>query len=227
MSSRSVRILLSMILMTAFQAFTALAADKPAAVLHSSGTTTVNGSEAATTAALFDGDNIRTITGIVTISAPGSTVLVPPSSALVLNGNVLNLSSGIASISTTTGMTAQADAFTIAPATGGTAKFDVKRSGALLEIRATKGALTINSGTKTLAVAEGQTAALDASSGGSSAGLVSPSSSATKMLAGSASSIFSLDKTLADDPSNLNYCGQAICQHLKDISGFKACKCLK
>ena len=147
-------ILLSAVFLACFQ-LTALAIDKPAAVLHSSGDTTVNGTAAATTTALFNGDDIHTVNGVVTISAPGSTVMVPSSSELVLSENVVNLSSGMASINTTKGMTAQADTFSIAPATG-TAKFDVKRSGDLLEIHATSGALTVNSANGKLDVAQGQ-----------------------------------------------------------------------
>ncbi len=227
MNSRSGRILLSLVLVTAFQAFTLIAADKPAAVLHSSGTTTVNGSEAATTAAVFDGDNIQAITGIVTISAPGSTVLIPSNSELVLKENAVNLSSGAASINTTKGMGAQADAFMIAPATAGSARFDVRRSGNLVEIHATSGNLTINSASKTLGVAEGQTASLDTGTGQLSTGFVRASSSAPGTVASSNSQFVSLDRAIADDSSNVPYCKTAVCHHRPNVSGIEPCRCLK
>lgn len=219
-----VRIMLGLLLATVCQTHWLVAVDKPTAVLHSSGTAAVNGSDAAATTALFDGDSIQTISGVMTISAPGSTVVVPSSSELVLKENAVQLSSGVASINTTKGMSAQTDAYIIAPATAGTAKFDVKRSGSLIEIHATSGALTVNSSDKTISIAEGQTASLKAGTGVLSAGLLN-ASGAPQSLASSGSSVFDLDKALADDPSKVKYCATAICHTLHHVSNTKPCKC--
>ena len=218
------RIMLGLLLAAVCQTQCLAAADKPAAVVHSSGTAAVNGSDAAATTAVFVGDTIQTKSGVMTISAPGSTVIVPSSSELVLQQNAVQLSSGVASINTTKGMSAQTDALTIAPATAGTAKYDVKRSGSVVEIHASSGALTVNSSDQTIRIAEGQTAALNTGTGLLSAGM-SNASHAPQSLASSGSSIFDLDKTRQTDPTDVKYCATAICHKLHHISNTVACKC--
>ncbi len=138
-----------------------------AAVLRSSGAVAVNGSVAPTTTALFKGDKVETAAGgVVTISSPGSTVLIPSNSQMVFNGGVLDLTAGTASISTTKGMAAQMDKYLIAPATSGAAKFEIKKTGSSVLIHASSGVLAVSArGGNTFTLAEGATATLDLGTG--------------------------------------------------------------
>ena len=132
-----------------------------AAVLRSSGAVAVNGSVAPTTTALFKGDKVETAAGgVVTISSPGSTVLIPSNSQMVFNGGVLDLTAGTASISTTKGMAAQMDKYLIAPATSGAAKFEIKKTGSSVLIHASSGVLAVSAPGNTFTLAEGATATL-------------------------------------------------------------------
>jgi hypothetical protein len=223
MKRYGVHILSSLVVIAASQLFSVYAADKPTALLHSSGTTMVNGSGTNTTA-LFDGDEIQTLSGLVTISSPGSTVLVPSNSRVMYKQNVVNLSGGIASINTTNGMGAQAEGFLIAPANGSTAKFDVKRSGTLVQVHSISGTLKVNSLGTTLAIVEGQTATLDPANGPLKSGLVG-SGSASFLDGSSSSSLFNLNQTLSNDAGKLPYCSTIVCQSRSHVSKIKACKC--
>jgi hypothetical protein len=123
----------------------AFGGSRDTAVLRSSGAVAVNGSVAPTTTALFNGDKVQTAAGgVVTISSPGSTVLIPSNSQMVFNGGVLDLTAGTASISTTKDMAAQMDKYLIAPATSGTAKFEIKKTGSSVLIHASSGVLTVS-----------------------------------------------------------------------------------
>lgn len=197
-----------------------------AAVLHSSGAVVVNGSAAPTTTALFRGDKVQTADGgVVTISSPGSTVLVPSNSQMVFNGGVLDLTSGSASVSTTKGMTAQADKYLIAPATGGTAKFEIKKTGSSVLIHASSGVLNVSSPGGTFTLAEGTTATLDSgrnASKGTSLNAAAPDPYSAQ----SKASFFSVEHTLSE-PSNdgVPFCTTALCTTPPSVSGRKPCRC--
>src|SRR5664279_3797093 len=121
MKTRSSRTVICLVALLGLSAL-AFAGSNEAAVLTSSGVVAVNGNGIPTTTALFRGDKVQTAEGaVVTISSPGSSVLMPANSQLVFNGGILDLTSGSASISTTKGMTARADKYQIAPANSGTA----------------------------------------------------------------------------------------------------------
>jgi hypothetical protein len=201
------------------------AVDRPLGVLHASGATMVNGSASASTTAVFNGDAVQTISGVVTISSPGSTVLVPSSSELKLLENSVKLGSGTVSINTTKGMAAQADALTIAPRLGGTAKFDVKRSGDLVTIHATSGVLSVNTASSAFSVPEGQTASFHVGDGTPSSAIAELNTHSNGS-AGDNGSLFNLDKELSSGAGKENPCGSLICHYRRDVSGFKPCKCI-
>src|SRR5208283_5940782 len=153
MKAHCLRILVCLAAITSLSAL-AFAGSGDAAVLRSSGAVVVNGSAAPITTALFRGDKVQTADGgVVTISSPGSTILIPSNSQMVFNGGVLDLTAGTASISTTKGMTAHMDTYMVAPATGGTAKFEIKKTGNAMLVHASSGVLTVSSPGNTFTLA--------------------------------------------------------------------------
>jgi len=149
-------------------------------------------------------------------------VLVPPSSKLTFKEDVVNLNAGTASINTTSGMSAQAESYKITPANSGAAKFDVNRSDSLIQVHATKGALTVRSSSGVLSVPEGQTAILNVQNG-SSAQSDNANTSKSKAVA----PVFNLQQALTDDPSTLGYCSHVICSTGNHVSGIHPCKCVR
>jgi hypothetical protein len=196
------------------------------AVLRSSGPVIVNDGAAPTTTALFRGDKVQTANGgVVTISSPGSTVLIPSNSRMVFNGGVLDLTAGTASISTTKGMAAQADKYLIAPATSGTARFEIKKSGSSVLIHASSGVLNVSTPGNTFTLAEGATATLDSGTGTSKA---ASHNIAARGVYGAQStrSFFNLEGALSDpsDP-NIPFCPTAVCRVPPSVSGHSPCRC--
>lgn len=204
---------LSLLALTLFVTMVSLlAASDGAAVLNSSGAVVVNGSDAPKTTALFKGDTVRTPGGaLVTISSPGSTVLLPQNSQVIFQGNALGLEEGTASVSTSTGMTIQASQYSIAPATGGTAKYEIRRSGNSVLVHASSGALTVHESGKTISVAQGATVTL--------------SSGATPAPAASQGSFFKLNKALSNEEEVPICSNVGFCVNSASVSGLKPCKC--
>ena len=198
-----------------------------AAVLHSSGAVVVNGSVAPTTTALFRGDKVQTADGaVVTISSPGSTVLIPSNSQMVFNGGVLDLTAGTASISTTKGMAAHTDKYTVAPATNGTAKFEVKKTGSLVLIHSSSGVLNVSGLGKTFTLAEGTTRTLDSGTG--TANTAPPTAAGPGLYsARSSTSFFNLEGALSNpSDSDLPWCSHVkLCFIPPSTSGYHPCRC--
>ena len=221
--SRSFVCLVAMLCLPAL----AFGGSRDTAVLRSSGAVAVNGSVAPTTTALFNGDKVQTAAGgVVTISSPGSTVLIPSNSQMVFNGGVLDLTAGTASISTTKGMAAQMDKYLIAPATSGTAKFEIKKTGSSVLIHASSGALTVSAAGSTFALAEGATATLDSGTGTATA--ASHNAAAPGVYgAQSTKSFFSVEDALADPlGSNVPFCSDIeLCHRPPSASPHHPCRC--
>ncbi len=220
--SRGLVCLVTVLILTAL----AFGGSSDSAVLHSSGAVVVNGAGAPTTTALFRGDKVQTADGaVVTISSPGSTVLVPANSQMTFNGSVLDLTSGSASVSTTKGMTAQADKYLIAPA-GGTAKFEIKKAGSSVLVHASSGVLNVSSPSGTFTLAEGRTATLDS---GTSASKVASLSAAAPGVNGAQSntSFFNVEHTLSEPSNNdIPWCTNVgLCVRPPNVSGHKPCRC--
>ena len=220
MKSPDTRSLLSLFFLLFLSACVVLAGDEPAGVMRSNGTVLVNGSGSTTTAVLFNGDSVQTTEGaLVTISSPGSSVLVPPNSHVVFNGSVLHLDTGTASISTTKGMAAQAGQYTISPATGGTAKFQISTEGNALVVRSASGTLNVTSANRAFAVAEGATATLETGTATVS------NTSGTRSQAANVSPL--LTDSLADFGSpSVPFCPNFLyCHNRTHVSGIAPCKC--
>lgn len=203
----------------------AFGASNDVAVMRSSGAVALNGNGTPTTTALFKGDKIVTADGaVVTISSPGSTVLIPANSQMVFNGGVLDLTAGTASISTTKGMAAHTDKYTVAPATSGTAKFEVKKTGSLVLIHASSGVLNVSAPGNTFTLAEGATATLDSGTGTFKTALHNAAAPGVYGVQSNAS-FFSLERALSDpSASDLPWCPNALgC--FASASGHKPCRC--
>jgi hypothetical protein len=205
----------------------AFGASNDVAVMSSSGAVALNGGVTPTTTALFKGDKIMTADGaVVTISSPGSTVLIPSNSQMVFNGGVLDLTAGTASISTTKGMTAQADKYLIAPATGGTAKFEIKKTGSSVLIHASRGVLNVSALGKTFTLAEGATVTLDSETW--TAKTASGSAAAPGVYGvQSNASFFSLEGALSDPAdSGIPWCENTLlCHRPPSVSHHRPCRC--
>ena len=205
----------------------AFGASNDVAVMNSSGAVALNGGVTPTTTALFKGDKVVTADGaVVTISSPGSTVLIPSNSQMVFNGGVLDLTTGTASISTTKGMTAQADKYLIAPATGGTAKFEIKKTGSSVLIHATSGVLNVSAPGNNFTLAEGATATLDSGTGTYKTASHNAAAPGVYGVQSNAS-FFSLEGALSDpSASDLPWCKNVkLCFIPPSISGYHPCRC--
>src|ERR1022692_4945400 len=205
----------------------AFGASNDVAVMNSSGAVALNGGVTPTTTALFKGDKVVTADGaVVTISSPGSTVLIPSNSQMVFNGGVLDLTTGTASISTTKGMTAQADKYLIAPATSGAAKFEIKKTGSSVLIHASSGVLAVSAPGNTFTLAEGATATLDSGTGTVTAALHNPAAPGVYG-AQSTKSFFSVEDALADPlGSNIPFCSDIeLCHRPPSASPHHPCRC--
>lgn len=204
----------------------AFGASNDVAVMNSSGAVALNGNVTPTTTALFRGDRVVTADGaVVTISSPGSTVLIPSNSQMVFNGGVLDLTAGTASISTTKGMAAHTDQYTVAPATSGTAKFEVKKTGSSVLIHASRGVLNVSTPGKTFTLAEGATVTLDSGTG--MARTASHSATAQGLYsAQSSTSFFNLEGALADPGPDIPWCSNVkLCIIPPSTSGYHPCRC--
>jgi hypothetical protein len=205
----------------------AFGASNDVAVMNSSGAVALNGGVTPTTTALFKGDKVVTADGaVVTISSPGSTVLIPSNSQMVFNGGVLDLTTGTASISTTKGMAAHTDKYTVAPATNGTAKFEVKKTGSLVLIHSSGGVLNVSGLGKTFTLAEGTTLTLDSGTG--TANTAPPTAAGPGLYsARSSTSFFNLEGALSNpSASDLPWCSNVrLCFIPPSASGYHPCRC--
>lgn len=202
-------------------------ASSDTAVMSSSGAVALNGKVTPVTTALFKGDKVVTADGaVVTITSPGSTVLIPSNSQMVFNGGVLDLTAGTASISTTKGMAAQTDKYRVAPAASGTANFEIKKTGNSLLIHASRGVLSVSGLGKTFTLAEGMTVTLDSGVGAANAasyGAASPGLYGAE----SSKSFVNLEGALAGPPQDdLPWCSHvSLCHVPPSISGYHPCRC--
>lgn len=192
------------------------------ALLRANGGVVVNGIVSPTTTALFTGDKVQTADGgSVTIVSPGSMVLAPQNSEMVFNGGVLDLAEGTASISTTQGMTARVDKYMVSPATGGTARFEIKKTGGSILVRASSGSLTVAAPGHTFTLAEGATATFDSGANASKATTLN-AAPLSSYVSSSATSFFNPEAVVF--PDKKKWCVTA---RECEISPNKRCKCYK
>jgi hypothetical protein len=134
-----------------------MAADISSGMLYARGAVTLNGSKAPASSAVFAGDTLRTgDDASANISARGSRVLLAANSAAVLGDNALELTSGSALVTTSTGMTAAVRDLTVGPAKDETARFYIEQAEGRIKIAALEGGLAIRNGSETTTLAAGR-----------------------------------------------------------------------
>jgi hypothetical protein len=133
------------------------AADRPAAMLYSHGTASLNGHSIARSSAIFFGDQVQTnADSAANINASGSIVLVLNDSLVQYQDDAVELEHGGISVSTSKLLATRAGDITVSPAASVWTEFEVRDVDGKVLIAARKGDLTISdeSGTATLAQGE-------------------------------------------------------------------------
>ncbi|MDP9162299.1 MAG: hypothetical protein M3O09_18990 [Acidobacteriota bacterium] len=148
---------ISVVLLISFAIIGADGTTRPAAVLHATGKVQVNHAGSRSVTTLFPGDSVQTDGySVANIIAGGSSVLVPPSGSVIFMGNTVELMQGQMTISTSAGMSAIANGFTISPISKQQSKFDVTENEDTVVIASRQGSLSVNDGQQTSTVSEGQ-----------------------------------------------------------------------
>lgn len=151
------------ILMIATLPLATVMAEVPGAMAYVQGKAKVNGRILANSAAVFPGDAIQTAAGsTVSLVLKGSSVLVPEESTVTYREKEVLLTSGKAQVRTAGNMSARVAAFSVTPAAGKPAMFEVARRGSEVRISAVSGALSISDGKATTLLESGQTITLAA-----------------------------------------------------------------
>jgi ferric-dicitrate binding protein FerR (iron transport regulator) len=139
-------------------ATSALMADSNAAMLRTAGVVTVNGKGTSNSAAVFAGDIIRAAdNSSFVITSSGSMVAVPSSSAITYRGNAVELDSGAVEVTTSNGLIARADNFTVTPASSGSVKYQVSRFDRNIVVAAKQGSVFVSDGSQRKLLTEGNT----------------------------------------------------------------------
>jgi hypothetical protein len=131
-----------------------IAADQPATMLYSHGTTLLKGNTIARSSAIFSGDLVQTNSdSVANINATGSSVLVLNESLVQYEGSTLKLEHGGVSVSTSKLLATRAGGVTVSPASGAGTEFEVRGVHGRVQIAARTGDVTISheKGTTTLA----------------------------------------------------------------------------
>jgi hypothetical protein len=133
------------------------AADQPAAMLYSHGTSLLNGDSVARSSAIFSGDLVQTnADSVANINATGSTLLILNDSLIKYQGNAVELEHGGVTISTSKSMATRAGDVTVSPAASVWTEFEVRDVDGTVQIAARKGDLTISDDAGTTTLAQGQ-----------------------------------------------------------------------
>jgi hypothetical protein len=140
------------------------AADSGAAMLYSNGTAWLNGSSLPKSSAIFSGDLVQTPAGSVAkINASGSSLTVLADSLVQFEGNAVKLEHGGVAVSTSKAMATRTGDVIVTPAANVWTQFDVTNLDGKVQIAARKGDLTIDDGTGTTTLAQGQQTTVDQS----------------------------------------------------------------
>jgi hypothetical protein len=133
------------------------AADTGAAMLYAKGTAWLNGGTVPNSSAVFPGDLVQTKTGsMADINAAGSSVMILPDSVVKFEGDSVAIDHGSVSVTTAKGLSTRAENFTITPLSRGSAQFDVSNVDGKVLILARKGDVSINDGSETTTLSQGQ-----------------------------------------------------------------------
>jgi len=133
------------------------AADSGAAMLYGNGPTWLNGSSLPKSSAVFSGDLVQTAPGSVAkINASGSSLMVLSDSLVQYEGSAVKLDHGSVTVSTSKAMATRAGDVAVTPTADVWTQFDVTKVDGKVQIVARKGDLTVDDGTQTTTLAQGQ-----------------------------------------------------------------------
>jgi hypothetical protein len=133
-------------------------ADRPSAMLTTSGTVRVNGTVLPQSTSVFTGDVIDTAPESVgSLSRNGTSVVVDPDSSVQYQDDSVSVLKGMARVQTSKGMAARAGRISVIPASSD-ALFDVRTDGKTALIASREGALTLTDGTDSFTLDPGYTA---------------------------------------------------------------------
>src|SRR5713226_7867050 len=133
------------------------ATDSSLAMVYSNGNTWLNGSSLPKSSAIFSGDLVQTAAGSVAkINASGSSLIVLSDSLVQFESSAVTLKHGGVAVSTSKAMATRAGDVTVTPTASVWTQFDVTDVDGKVQIAARKGDLTVDDGTGTTTLAQGQ-----------------------------------------------------------------------
>jgi hypothetical protein len=133
-------------------------ADRPSAMLTTSGTVRLNGNVSPRSTSVFTGDVIDTASDAVgSLSRSGSSVVVDPDSSIRYQDDGPAILKGMARVRTSKGMAAHAGPISVIPVKDA-ALFDVSSDGKTALIASREGALTLVAGGESFTLEPGYTA---------------------------------------------------------------------
>lgn len=158
-----VRKLLSLLLSLVLPAMSAVAdsGSTSSAMLHTTGSVTINGAATSNSSAVMVGDSIQTnesSSGV--ISSSGTMINVLPNSEVKYRGNVLDVDGGTVEVSTTSGLSVSANSFTVMPQQG-SVKFQITRTGFCGSVTVLQGSVVVTNGKTRNVVEQGNSVAID------------------------------------------------------------------
>jgi hypothetical protein len=137
---------------------TVVMADRPSAMLATSGTVRLNGTVSPQSTSLFTGDVIDTaVNSVGSVSRSGSSVVVDPDSSVRYQDDGVSVLKGMARVQTSKGMAAHAGPISVIPVSGD-ALFDVRTDGKTALIASRQGTLTLTDGRDSFTLDPGYTA---------------------------------------------------------------------
>ncbi|HEX9110673.1 MAG TPA: hypothetical protein VF845_04295 [Terriglobales bacterium] len=134
-----------------------LAGESASAMLYTSGSAWLNGSEVPKSAAVFSGDLLQTrADSTANIQAAGSTVMVLADSLVKFQGPAVEIEHGAVRVATSRGLAAQAGDVIVKPVSNVWTEFQVRDVDGRVQIAANKGDLTIQDDKGTTTISQGQ-----------------------------------------------------------------------
>ena len=135
-----------------------LMAERPSAMLITSGTVRLNGTVLPQSSSIFTGDVVDTAADSVgSLSRSGSSVVVDPDSSIRYQDDGVSVLKGMARVQTSKGMAAHAGPISVIPVTNN-ALFEVRTDGKTALIASREGALTLTDGVDSFVLDPGHTA---------------------------------------------------------------------
>ncbi|MGA9642345.1 MAG: hypothetical protein WBQ72_13195 [Terriglobales bacterium] len=142
-------------------------ADEPtSAMLYTTGSAWVNGSEVPKSAAIFVGDMLQTRSdSSASIQANGSSVMVMADSLVKFEGPAIEIEHGGVRVTTSQSLAAHAGDVTITPKASSWTEFQVVEADGVVQIIASKGDVTVQDPQGTTTVAQGGQTTRDETTG--------------------------------------------------------------